>query len=79
MLSCRKATELIEKGKVVKLSLVEKMQLRLHTSVCSGCSAYQKQSKIIDSWLYDHFTHTRAADSNDVNNEELKKRIISRL
>ena len=48
MLSCKKATELIEKRLVTKLSAIEKIQLKMHTAVCSQCSTYEKQSDIIE-------------------------------
>jgi hypothetical protein len=48
MLSCKKATELIEKKWVVKLSPIEKIQLTVHTSVCNACKTYEKQSEIIE-------------------------------
>ena len=49
MLSCKKATELIEKRLIIKLSIIEKIQLKMHTAVCSQCSAYEKQSEIIEN------------------------------
>ncbi len=48
MLSCKKATELIEKKNVTRLSCVEQIQLKVHKGVCSACRAYEKQSLIID-------------------------------
>lgn len=48
MLSCKKATELIEKRLVTKLSSVEKIQLKMHTAVCSQCSTYENQIDIIE-------------------------------
>jgi hypothetical protein len=49
MLSCKKATELIEKRLVTKLTAVEKIQLKMHTTVCSKCSTYENQSEIIEN------------------------------
>ena len=49
MLSCKKATELIEKRLIIKLSIIEKIQLKMHTAVCSQCSTYEKQSEIIEN------------------------------
>lgn len=77
MLSCRKATELIEKRTVTKLSLAEKMQLGLHTSMCSGCKAYQQQSGIMDKWLTNHFL--KAQEPKPENTDKLKERIISKI
>lgn len=51
MLSCKKATELIEKKSVVELLFTEKMQLKMHTLMCSTCKKYESQSKIIDLFL----------------------------
>lgn len=51
MLSCKKATELIEKRLVTKLSSIEKIQLKMHTAVCSQCSTYEKQSDIIEKCI----------------------------
>jgi uncharacterized paraquat-inducible protein A len=51
MLSCKKATELIEKRLVTKLSAVEKIQLKMHTAVCSQCSTYENQSDIIEKCI----------------------------
>ncbi|MDF1517040.1 MAG: hypothetical protein P1P79_03765 [Lutibacter sp.] len=51
MLSCKKATELIEKRLVAKLTSVEKIQLKMHTAVCSQCSDYENQSEIIEKCL----------------------------
>lgn len=49
LLSCMKATELIEKDSLFPLSAFEKTQLFLHTKVCDACRNYQKQSKMIDN------------------------------
>lgn len=63
MLSCKKATELIEERLVTKLSSIEKVQLKMHTAVCSQCSTYEKQSDIIEK---------RIAEIHQPNNELLK-------
>ncbi len=46
--SCRKATELIEKKTVTALSFSDQMQLFVHSIVCDGCRQYAKQSKALD-------------------------------
>ncbi|MCX6221401.1 MAG: hypothetical protein NTZ69_10465 [Bacteroidia bacterium] len=51
LLSCIKATELIEKRFYFKLSFKEKLQLKLHTMVCDACTNYEKQSKIIEKGI----------------------------
>lgn len=48
MLSCKKATELIEKRQVKPLNAIEKIQLDAHLSMCKACQAYEDQSVQID-------------------------------
>jgi len=48
VLSCYKASLLIEKGNVLPLSFTQRIQLKLHTKICDKCNNYQKQSKWID-------------------------------
>ena len=47
-LSCKKATELIEKRNVEQLNFTEKNQLKIHLSMCRTCTAYQSQSETLD-------------------------------
>jgi len=47
MLSCDKATILVEKKIDTGLTLIEKLKLTFHTGMCSGCSNYQKHSVFI--------------------------------
>jgi len=78
MLSCHKATELIEKESIVKLTLMEMMQLKAHKLLCSGCKAYEVQSKLLDGMLL-----KKLSESNDMvaklNNPELKDKILEKI
>lgn len=51
MLSCKKATLLIEKSHSSPLSFTEKVKLKLHLSMCDKCTDYKKQSILIDNAL----------------------------
>ena len=51
MLSCRKATFLIEKSHDKPLSFIDKLQLSMHLKICDKCSGYQKQSLLIEMVL----------------------------
>lgn len=77
MLSCRKATELIDKKSVISLSVREKMMLRMHTGICDACAAYQKQSKLLDNMMHQHFDVSDESQVPQVANDELKQKIIS--
>ena len=44
-LSCKKATFLMSKKEEGRLTLKEKIQLRLHLTICDFCTRFQKQVK----------------------------------
>ncbi len=77
MLSCRKATELIEKKALIGLSRREKIQLSLHKSMCDACTAYEKQSKLLDEFLYRYIHSDREENIPLIKNDALKERIAS--
>ncbi len=81
MLSCKKATELMEKELHFKLNRLEKIQLRMHTSMCNACSAYQKENKVMENALK---THIASVDKNEnlskaMLSDEFKKSLIKSL
>ncbi len=51
MLTCSKATQLISVKAYRKLSVSEKVRLRLHLLTCSACKAFNLQSTFIDKAL----------------------------
>jgi len=51
LLSCYKATELIEKKMHFKLTVKENFQLKIHKSMCKACSNYEKQNIIIEKGI----------------------------
>jgi hypothetical protein len=79
MISCLKATELIEKKNFSRLSVREKMKLAFHKSMCSACAAYEKQSQLLDKILNAKANPESGKDKDVVANSELKHRIISKL
>ncbi len=76
MLHCRKATFLIEKSNNAPLSLMEKAQLNMHLSMCSGCRNYRKQNRFLERLLRRHTTTTLAPKQNTA---ELEEKIIMNL
>jgi len=77
MLSCKKATELIEIKQDMKLGFLESLQLKLHLLVCKTCSCYEKHSNTINDALHKHL-HKNSSIEKLVNNE-LKEKIKSKL
>lgn len=79
MLSCKRATELIEKKSILGLSWRENVQLKVHTKMCDACSHYQKQSKEIDNLLEKHLHNDDERHAPMLENEQLKKSILHNI
>ncbi|SFC20544.1 Putative zinc-finger [Flexibacter flexilis DSM 6793] len=75
LLSCEKATQLIDRKALQPLSWRESVQLQMHLATCKGCKAYQKQSQLIDQMLSVHFGQPQPDQVPAVENAALKKRI----
>lgn len=80
MLSCVRASELIEKKINSKLTTKEKIQLSLHTSMCDACHAWKKQSSDLDKTLSHHITNLPNPDPDSSTrihlSHEAKKAIL---
>lgn len=72
--SCKKTTALIDKQLLTSLTVKEKMQLKVHTSMCKTCNAYEHQSKLIDKIIGKWFTENPVV--NVKLPEEIKFKII---
>lgn len=54
---------LIEKRRVTgQLSLKQRAQLKMHTSLCDACKGYSSQSEIIEKGLQKHFDKEEAPE-----------------
>ena len=79
MLSCKKASALIDKKQLFGISWKEKVQLKMHTAMCDACGVYEKQSKIIDNFLNKTISSSGSENHQVIENKELQKKIISKL
>ncbi len=79
ILSCKKAAALIDKKSEAKLSWMENMQLSIHKTMCDACSAYEKQSILIDKALHNDIHSMKEDATSIIENKELQKKIISKL
>lgn len=77
--SCKKASELIDKESVFPLNWLENIQLKVHTSLCKACLEYEKQGHILDELIDRHHQHENQDEIPQVENQELKIKIISKL
>ncbi|RZM21705.1 MAG: hypothetical protein EOO88_31905 [Pedobacter sp.] len=78
--NCRKATFLIEKQQLVKITLREKLELKIHLTGCAICVTFMQQSAVINQMARKLVN----ADSNVLKLDEgykegLQKRINNHL
>lgn len=67
MLSCTKATQLIEKKSVEGLSTTENLRLSMHTAMCNACKQYQQQSILLNKAIYNQLnTYPESISENNL-------------
>lgn len=77
LLSCKRATELIEKQHVEPLTSKESMQLQIHSAMCSACKSYKKQSAVLDETIAKMVKPE--SESNEVLSSKTKETIIKKI
>lgn len=79
-ISCKLATELIEREKVASLSFFEKLKLKFHLSFCNVCKNYEHQSQLIDDFFKKESKEEDfEKDVTIEENSKLKKEILNKL
>lgn len=75
--NCRKATFLIEKKQIGEITLLEKMELKIHLAGCSVCRTFEQQSITINRMVKELF---HVPGENKVGlDEEFKKDLQGRI
>jgi hypothetical protein len=80
VLSCEKATFLIEKELDNRLSFTERIQLKIHLSICKLCHAYHHKVKFMDKVmrnLVDKESETCYFSEQEI--EEQKKKLNEKI
>lgn len=75
--NCRKATYLIEKQQIGRITLREKLELKIHLAGCSICKTFQRQSIVINHLVHNLFQSTEQADVRL--DEEFKRNLQQRI
>lgn len=77
-MSCKKASYIIEKRNVAKISFLEKINLKFHLMICSLCRRYESDSKFI-SKLLKRLKHQHAVESSVSLTKDEKQQIKNAL
>jgi hypothetical protein len=75
--NCKKATFLIEKKMLSRITFREHIELRIHLMGCSVCRIYGKQSRIINDMVRQLFKSSMPGEAklDDSFKKELQERI----
>jgi len=75
--NCKKATFLIEKKLISRITFREHIELRIHLMGCSVCRIYGKQSRIINDMVRQLFKSSMPGEAklDDNFKKELQERI----
>ena len=79
MLSCKKASELIEKGLHFKLTLKERIQLKMHTSVCDACKSFVEDSERFEQAMRILIHSDPVLRNEDRLSNEVRERILQAI
>lgn len=79
MITCRHATELIERQSLRAPTVGEKLKLRLHLMMCKPCKQYSIQSSLIDAVLHRIYSEFKEASLRTVKGNPITKKIIASL
>jgi hypothetical protein len=79
MISCHKATFLVEKRDTEGLTLAENFSLGIHTILCEACKRYEKQSRLLEVLLKRHTAAAAASPAEDVAAEILVQTILKKI
>lgn len=63
MLNCRRVTELLSEAQERKLSMRERVSLKMHRMMCSGCNNFGKQILIIGV-IAKKYSHDKKVDDH---------------
>lgn len=72
LISCKKATELIEKKDIFGLTKKEKFSLDIHVFLCSKCKKYERLSEELDHTLM-HFFNAKSDEELKLAEEKKEK------
>jgi hypothetical protein len=73
--SCEQVTLDYEKSKFQALSVQDRLQQKIHLSICSKCRRYMKDSKKMDMWLKRRFEQSEEVQFSTEEKEAIKNKL----
>ena len=54
MMSCKEVSALVSRSREERVSVLERMKIRLHLTVCEACSRFERQVRFMDRAMKDY-------------------------
>lgn len=51
MKDCQDITELVERSKIERISLGDRLAIRMHSTICKNCRQYFRDSDVLDDMM----------------------------
>ncbi|XOV69041.1 MAG: hypothetical protein ACFHU9_07600 [Fluviicola sp.] len=79
MKDCQEISELIERAKIERITMGDRLAIGLHKSICRGCRQYFRDSDAMDEMLQSkRFRHLSEYSFSDEEKEKLKALLQSK-
>lgn len=77
--NCKKATFLIEKKLIGKISMRERLVLKIHLTGCSACRIFEQQSLMINKLVHDLFNEPKATKLDNEFKSKVQDQIMEKI
>ena len=74
--NCKKATFLIEKRLIDRITFLEAIELRIHLAGCSVCKIFDKQSRMINTMVKQFFNDSTPVE---IRLDDVYKKVLHNL
>ena len=79
MKDCQEITELVERSKIERISLGDRLAIRMHSTICKNCRQYFRDSDVLDDMMNSRtFKHLAEYSFSDEEKEKLKALLRSK-
>ncbi len=79
MRGCQEITELIERSKIERISIGDRLELRMHLAICKHCRQYFRDSMALDEMMQSkRFRHLSEHTFSNAEKEKLKALLESK-
>lgn len=73
MKDCQEITELVERSKIERISIGDRLAIRMHGAICKSCRQYFRDSDVMDELMQSkRFRHLSEYKFTDEEKEKLK-------